>query len=100
MKNCDFVFFLLKTAGKNIACGAVLTSTHKLCFRAKIKEHEYPCKSHFYYIKVGCKGVYIIRTCYHDEEFNVHNGSAFSIHHGAGGSINRVPRWLSGIRQV
>ena len=25
--------------------------------------HVYPCKPQFYYIKVGCKGVYIIRTC-------------------------------------
>ena len=22
---------------------------------------------YFYYIKVGCKGVYITRTCYHDD---------------------------------
>ena len=27
----------------------------------------YPCKPQFYYIKVGCKGVYISRTCLHDE---------------------------------
>ena len=25
-----------------------------------------PIKPHFYYIKVGCKGVFITRTCYHD----------------------------------
>ena len=36
------------------------------------------------------------RVC---EEFDVHKGSAVSIHHGAGGSINRVRRGLSGIRQ-
>ena len=41
-------------------------STHNLCFRAKIRKHLYPCKPQFYYIKVGCKGVYITRTCYHD----------------------------------
>ena len=52
---------------QNIDCGytlelseAVLTSTHNLCFRAKIR------KIMFYYIKVGCKGVFITRTCYHD----------------------------------
>ena len=59
---------------KNIDCWytleppheAVLTSTHNLCFRAKIRKNEYPCKPQFYYLKVGCKGVYIIRTCKHD----------------------------------
>ena len=35
---------------------AVLTSTHNLCFRAKIRKNEYPGKPQFYYIKVGCKG--------------------------------------------
>ena len=39
----------------------VLTSTHDLCFRAKIKKNVYSCKPKFYYIKVGCKGVYIVR---------------------------------------
>ena len=31
-----------------------------------MKKIVYPGKSQFYYIKVGCKGVYITRTCYHD----------------------------------
>ena len=35
---------------------AVLTSTHNLCFRAKIRRNVYPGKPQFYYIKVGCKG--------------------------------------------
>ena len=43
---------------------AVLTSTHDLCFRAKIKRNVYPCKPQFDYIKVGCKGVFITRTYY------------------------------------
>ena len=46
---------------------AVLTSTHNLCFRGKKKENKvYPCKPQLFYIKVGCKGVYITRTCYPD----------------------------------
>ena len=45
---------------------AVLTSTHNLCFGAKIRKKVYPCKPQFYYIKVGCKGVFITRTCFHD----------------------------------
>ena len=42
---------------------AVLLSTTNLRFRAKIEFNVYPCKPQFYYIKVGCKGVYIKRTC-------------------------------------
>ena len=41
-------------------------STHNLYFRAKIRINVYPCKPQFYYIKVGCKGVYITWTCYPD----------------------------------
>ena len=47
----------------------VLTSTHNLCFRATIRKKVFPGKPQFYYIKVGCKGVYITRICYH----NVYN---------------------------
>ena len=41
-------------------------STHNLCFRAKIRKNVYPCTPQFHYIKVGCKGVFITRTCLHD----------------------------------
>ena len=41
---------------------AVLTSTHNLSFRAKIRKNVYPCTPQFYYTKVGCKGVFITRT--------------------------------------
>ena len=48
---------------------AVLTSTHDICFKSKNKKKNvYPCKPQFYYIKVGCKEVFIIRTCLHDGE--------------------------------
>ena len=44
-------------------------STHNLCFRAKIrKKNVYLCTPQFHYIKVGCKGVFITRTCLHDGE--------------------------------
>ena len=68
MKNGDsFLIFV-----QNIDCVYTLEpplkSTHNLCFRAKICK---PCKPQFYYIKVGCKGVYmyitVIRTCYPDD---------------------------------
>ena len=52
-----FFLFLLKTLIMGTR-EAVLTSTHNLCFRAKKEKNVYPCKPQFYYIKVGCKGVY------------------------------------------
>ena len=51
---------------QNIDCEAILTSTHKLCFGAKIRKKIYPCIPQFYYIKVGLKGVFIARTCFPD----------------------------------
>ena len=41
---------------RNRLSEAVLTSTHNLCFRAKIRKNVYPDKLQFYYTKVGCKG--------------------------------------------
>ena len=65
MKNCDgFLIF-----AQNIDCGlseAVLTSTHNLCFVAKIRKYVYPSKPNFFSIKVGCKGVFVTRTYYPD----------------------------------
>ena len=43
--------------------------THNLCFRAKIRKKCIPLYnpvSLYIYIKVGYKGVYITRTCFHD----------------------------------
>ena len=77
-KNDNFqmkVFNIFIIFAQNIDCGytleprlneAVLTSTHNLCFGAKIRNNIYPCKPQVYYIKVGCKGVFITRTCYHE----------------------------------
>ena len=45
-------------------------STHNQCFRAKIRKNVYPCTPQFHYIKVGCKGVYITRPCFHDVRVN------------------------------
>ena len=38
---------------------AVLTSTHNLCLEQNLENNVYLCKPQFYYMKVGCKGVYI-----------------------------------------
>ena len=40
-------------------------STHNLCFSAKIRKMYTP-EHQFHYIKVGCKGVFITQTCFHD----------------------------------
>ena len=51
----------------------VLTSTHNLCFRAKTKNNVYPVNPSFtIYIKEECKGVYITRTCNHDDLYVPH----------------------------
>ena len=42
-------------------------STNNLCFRAKIRKIVYPYIPQFYNIKVGCKGVFVTRTCFRDE---------------------------------
>ena len=76
-KNDNFqmkFFDIFLIFAQNIDCGytleppqrAVLTSTHNLCFGAKLEKYVNPSKPHFFYIKVGCKGVFITRTCYPD----------------------------------
>ena len=39
-------------------------------FWSKNKKNVYPCKPQFYYIKVGCKGVFVTRTCFRDVIFH------------------------------
>ena len=41
-------------------------SIHNLCVTVKIRKKLYPCAPQVYYIKVGCKRIYITRTCYPD----------------------------------
>ena len=56
-------------------------STHNLCFRAKIGKNVYLCTPQFHYIKVGCKGVFITRTCLHDacSDESVAQDSSFNL---------------------
>ena len=54
---------------QNIDCGytlANLTSTHNLCFGAKIRKMGIPLQTPVCYIKVGFKGVFIARTFFPD----------------------------------
>ena len=41
-------------------------STHNLSFRAKNKKKCIPLYTPVYYTKVGCKGVFVTRTCFRD----------------------------------
>ena len=74
MKNCD-IFLVF---AQNIDCGYTLEPPEsggsneypQSMFWSKNKKIMFtpqPCKPQFYYIKVGCKGVFIRRTCFHDE---------------------------------
>ena len=58
MKNCDFFLifaqnidrgYMLELYRLREAVEVVLTSTHDICFRAKIRKNDlYPCKLQFY----------------------------------------------------
>ena len=60
----------------------VLMSIHNQCFRAKRRNNVYPGKPQFYYKKVGCKGVFVTRTCFHDARKEV------------GIYFNNTPVWM------
>ena len=65
MKKCDiFLFF-----AQNIDCWYMIVPTIYV-FEQILEKNEHPCEPMFYYIKVGCKGVLIIRTCYPDQNQN------------------------------
>ena len=63
VKNCNIFSYF----AQDIGCGYSLETPHlggsneypqpKVCFRAKNKKNEYPCKPQFYSIKVRCKGM-------------------------------------------
>ena len=60
---------IVGTCEQNIDCGAeaVLTSTHNLCFGAKIRKIGIPLQTpQFYYIKVGFRWVFIAWICFPD----------------------------------
>ena len=70
MKKCG-IFLIF---AQNIDCGYTLEPPQlggsneypQSMFLSKNKKNVYPCKPQFYYIKVGCKGVFVTRTCFRD----------------------------------
>ena len=71
-KNDNFhmkMFNIFLIFAQNIDCGYMLEPPHEFpqsMFWSKNKKKVYPCKPQLYYIKMGCKGVFITRTCLHD----------------------------------
>ena len=62
-------------SAQNIDCGYSLEPPrrggsngypHSMFLSRNKKNNVYPCKSHFYYIKVGFKGVKITQACFRD----------------------------------
>ena len=76
--NCQMKFFdIFLISAQNIVCGYTLEPPQRggsneypqsmFWSKKRKKKYVYPSKPHFFYIKVGCKGVFITRTCYPDD---------------------------------
>ena len=94
-KKC-YIFFIFAQnidRGYTLEPEAVLTSTHDPCFRAKKRKNAYPGKPQFYYIKVGCKGMFITRTCYHDVRSAQVNNDKETLYKGV--TMRRNNQYLS-----
>ena len=60
----NFFIYIFLTFAQNIDCGYTLVPT--IYVLEQNKKKIYPCKPQFYYIKVGCKGFFVTRTCFRD----------------------------------
>ena len=69
------IFDILNIFAQNIDCGYTLEPPQRggsneypqsMFWIKNQKKQVYPCKHHFYYIKVDNDGVYISRTCFPD----------------------------------
>ena len=70
------IFDIFLIFAQNIDCGYTLEPPQwggsneypqSMFWSKNKKKNVYPCKPQFYYMKVGCKGVYITWACYHDD---------------------------------
>ena len=71
MKNCDNFLIFAKNKDRGYTLeppnrGGINEYPQSMFKSKNKKTNEYPCKPQFYYINVGCKGVFISRTCLHD----------------------------------
>ena len=66
------IFDIFLIFAQNIDCGYTLEPPgsneypQSMFWSKNKKKYVYPSKPHFFYIIVGCKGVFITRTCYPD----------------------------------
>ena len=77
-KNDNFqiiFFYIFLIFAQNIDCGHTLEPPQRG-----------PSKPHFFYIKVGCKGVFVTRTCFRDVVGKIDNIAAWCTNNGANGS--------------
>ena len=85
------IFDIFLIFAQNIDCGYTLESPQRggsneypqsMFWSKNKKKYVYPSKPHFFYIKVGCNGVFITRTCYPDvliNHFIQHKPSMFFV---------------------
>ena len=71
---------IFNISAQNIDCGYSLEPPHRggsneypqsMFLSRNKKNNVYPCKPQFYYMKVGFKGVKIIKVCFCDDSVNV-----------------------------
>ena len=81
MKIFDIFEKYLRDISQNIDCGYTLEPPQRggsneyplsMFWSKNKKKYVYPSKPHFFYIKVGCKGVFITRICYPDDLVDSH----------------------------
>ena len=86
-KNDNFqmkCFDIFLNFAQNIDCGYTLEPPRRggsneypqSMFWSKIRKNVYPCTPQCHCIKVGCKGVFITRTCLHD----VYRSCRYTLH--------------------
>ena len=51
---------------KNCDSFLIFAQKHRSLVHVRTASLVYPSKPQFYYIKVGCKGVFVTRTCFRD----------------------------------
>ena len=85
IKKYDFFLFCSKTqiVGTRENCPALwggFNEYPRSMFQSKIRKKVYTCKPSFTMLKVACKGVSIIRTCYHDVTVLTRDGDNIDFH--------------------
>ena len=80
-KLCYFPYFCSKHR-LWVHVRTALLSTYNLCFGPKIRKIRIPMHTQFYYIKVGLKGLFIVRTGFPDgiHKYGSHDQDGRNVH--------------------